>query len=65
MKIIKGTTSANFALFDEVIKYFEYEINGKIFSLENEPYLNKEKNRYEHLHQNQKGKLYLIIWNIK
>ena len=54
-KIIQGT--------DHWGNVFEYEINGKQFSIQGELYYNKKKERYEHIHVGPRGGEYLIWWN--
>ena len=54
-KIIQGT--------DHWGNVFEYEINGKQFSIQGELYYNKKRERYEHIHVGPRGGEYLIWWN--
>ena len=54
-KIIQGT--------DHWGNVFEYEINGKQYSIQGELYYNKERERYEHIHVGPRGGEYLIWWN--
>jgi|GEM_PF-1553287 len=53
-KIIEGT--------DHWGNVFEYEINGKQYSIQGELYYNKKKERYEHIHVGPRGGEYLIWW---
>lgn len=53
-KIIEGT--------DHWGNIFEYEINGKQYSIQGELYYNKKKERYEHIHVGPRGGEYLIWW---
>lgn len=43
----------------------QYTVNGENFVVNGEFYVNKSKDRIEHIHIGKKGGEYLIVWSLK
>ena len=45
-------------------RFFEYEMNGKEYTVQGDLYYNRKKQRYEHTHIGPRGGETLIFWTV-